>query len=135
MTYAFKHAVLTHQNSVPRRITSADARITSSTGYGRMAFGEGKFGEVEQVIVTLNDGTERTLSSILQNAADAWRAAMGRPLPPMSEQPAGAHQRGCLVRLSGKKLDAEARPGQPAPWRMVRHAGGTRPQKQKDPPG
>ncbi|AWN35678.1 hypothetical protein [Methylobacterium radiodurans] len=82
---AFKHAVLTQGRRVPRRITSAAATVTSSTGFGKMAWGEGKFGGVEQVIVTLNDGTERALSCILQNVVDAWRAAMGRPLPPMGE--------------------------------------------------
>lgn len=82
---AFKHAVLTKPSKVPRRISSAAGTITSSTGFGRMAFGEGKFGGMEQVIVTLSDGSERALSSILQNVVDAWRKAMRRPLPNMGE--------------------------------------------------
>lgn len=82
---AFKHADCTQPRRFPRRVTSEAATITAGVGYGRMRFGEGKYGGMEQVIVTLKDGDERALSSILQNVVDAWRTAMGRPLPPFSE--------------------------------------------------
>lgn len=82
---AFKHAELTQERRVPRRVTSEAATVTSSTGFGQMAFGEGKYGGVEQVVVTLHDGTERALASILQNVMDAWHTAMGRPLTPLNE--------------------------------------------------
>ena len=81
---AFKHSEL-KPRKVPRKVTSAKATVTMGTGYGKLAFGEGKYGGGEQTVVTLADGSERALSSVLQNVMDAWRTALGRPLPPMNE--------------------------------------------------
>jgi hypothetical protein len=77
---AYKHFEL---RSKTRPVKSIDATITIATGWGELAWGEGKYGGVEQVIVHLSDGTKRALSSILQNVVDMWRRAMGRPLEPI----------------------------------------------------
>jgi hypothetical protein len=45
-----------------------------------MHFGEGKYGVVEQVVVTLKTGDKRALSSILRNVFDAWMTLLGQPL-------------------------------------------------------
>ena len=47
-----------------------------NTGYGELAFGEGKFGGIVQVIVLANAGI-RALSSVCQNVVDAWRRVSG----------------------------------------------------------
>jgi hypothetical protein len=81
---AFKHFELTHGRKVPRRVTSAKAIITTTTGWGQMHWGEGKFGGAEQITVQLSSG-KRALSSILQNVIDMWRLALGRSLCPIGE--------------------------------------------------
>jgi hypothetical protein len=78
---ALKHAVLTQRLDV-RQVRENDAVIGLSTGYGQLAFGEGKFGGVVQVIVVANSGV-RALSSVLQNGVDAWRRVSGIALPPI----------------------------------------------------
>lgn len=50
-----------------------------------LRFGEGKYGGVEQVIVTIDTGEKRALSSILQNVFDAWMTYLGQPLSPISK--------------------------------------------------
>jgi hypothetical protein len=47
--------------------------------------GEGKYGGVEQVVVTTKDGNKRALSSVLQNVFDAWMILLGQPLLPIGE--------------------------------------------------
>lgn len=76
---ALKHAILTI-NVDARQIRENDAVIALSTGYGKLGFGEGKSGGMQQVIVLANSGT-RALSSVLQNVVDAWRRAAGIELP------------------------------------------------------
>lgn len=78
---ALKHAVLTQRLDV-RQVRESDAVITLSTGYGELAFGEGKLGGVVQVIVVANTGV-RALSSVCQNVVDAWRRVSGIALPPI----------------------------------------------------
>jgi hypothetical protein len=78
---ALKHAVLTQRLDV-RQVRENDAVIALSTGYGELAFGEGKFGGVLQVIVVANTGV-RALSSVCQNVVDAWRRVSGIALPPI----------------------------------------------------
>ncbi len=84
---AFKHFELDRPRgkNTRREVKSDKATVATATGYGQLGFGEGKFGGVEQVVVTLLDGRQRALSLILQNAIDAWRSALGRPLPPFGE--------------------------------------------------
>jgi hypothetical protein len=82
---AFKHVTLWPKKTAPRRITSDRAVVSSETGFGVGAFGEGVFGGAEQMIVTTNDGSKRALSAILQNVLDAWTLAIGRQLPAMEE--------------------------------------------------
>ena len=79
---AFKH----------HRPDRASATVASSTdiaplslGFGEGRFGEGKYGGVEQFMVTKKDGDKRALSSVLQNAFDAWMTLLGQPLLPISE--------------------------------------------------
>jgi hypothetical protein len=78
---ALKHAILTQRLDV-RQVRENDAVIALSTGYGELAFGEGKFGGVIQVIVIANTGV-RALSSVCQNVVDAWRRVSGIALPPI----------------------------------------------------
>tara|TARA_R110002049_G_scaffold306155_2_gene504134 strand:+ start:1882 stop:2418 length:537 start_codon:yes stop_codon:yes gene_type:complete len=75
---AFKHREL---NRSKVRLTSQRAVATVSLGYGALRFGEGKYGGGEQVIVEQIDGSQRALSSILQNCVDAWRRYFALPLP------------------------------------------------------
>jgi len=76
---ALKHAILTKYLDM-RQIRGNDAVLALSTGYGELSFGEGKYGNIQEVIVLANSGT-RALSSVLQNVIDAWRRAAGLPLP------------------------------------------------------
>jgi len=75
---AFKHREL---NRSKVRVSSQKAVATVSLGYGALRFGEGKYGGGEQVIVEQIDGSQRALSSILQNCVDAWRRYFALPLP------------------------------------------------------
>lgn len=78
---ALKHAVLTQRLDV-RQVRKNHAVIALSTGYGDLAFGEGKFGGVVQVIVVANSSV-RALSSALQNVVDTWRRVSGIALLPI----------------------------------------------------
>lgn len=80
---ALKHAILT-RNIDARQIRENDAVIALSSGFGELAYGEGKYGGAEQVIVFANSG-DRALSSVLQNVIDAWRRAAGLPMPQVGE--------------------------------------------------
>jgi hypothetical protein len=79
---AFKHHQLNRANAT---VTGSDAIVASATGYSMLFYGEGKYGGTEQVVVTAKDKTQRALSSILQNAADAWRRHLGRTLPDIGD--------------------------------------------------
>lgn len=79
---AFKH---NHLNRANATVTGSDAIIASGTGYSMLYYGEGKYGGAEQVIVTARDHSQRALSSILQNAADAWRRYLGRAVPDIGD--------------------------------------------------
>lgn len=81
---AIKHVEL-KPRIVPRQVSSDQATVAAQTGYGRLPFGEGKFSGAEQLVVTLANGEQRALSAIFQNVIDAWRLALGRDLPAMSE--------------------------------------------------
>lgn len=79
---AFKHAILTQ----PRKdrehwVKTSKCSVVIASGFGELAFGEGKFGGTEQLIVRLETGKSRALSSVLQNVIDAWRTFMGQELP------------------------------------------------------
>jgi hypothetical protein len=78
---ALKHAILTQRLDV-RQVRENDAVIALSTRYDELAFGEGKFGGVVQVVVIANTGA-RALSSVCQNVVDAWRRVSGVALPPI----------------------------------------------------
>lgn len=71
----FKHAQLTRQSWY---LKTDRAVIRTATGFGQLSWGEGKFGEIEQVIVELLDGRPRALSHVLWTVRDAWAAAMGK---------------------------------------------------------
>ena len=80
---AYKHAEL---NNKKRPVTSNRATVVTATGFGELAYGEGNYGGIDQVIVRINDGGSRALSSMLQNVIDMWRTALGRPLQPMGHR-------------------------------------------------
>ena len=80
---ALKHGVLT-RNPDQRPIEANEAVLVVSSGYGTLAFGEGKYGGGAQVVLQAKTGP-RALSSVLQNVVDAWRRAAGLPLPPIGE--------------------------------------------------
>jgi hypothetical protein len=82
---AMKHVELRSRVAKPRQVSSDQATIAMQTGFGRLPWGEGKFGGGEQLVVTLTDGSQRALSAVLQNAVDAWRDALGAPLPDIGE--------------------------------------------------
>jgi hypothetical protein len=79
---AFKH----HRpdRSSTTVLVSSDV-VSVETGYARLRCGEGKYGGVEQVVVTTKDGNKRALSSVLQNVFDAWMILLGQPLLPIGE--------------------------------------------------
>ncbi len=67
---AYKHFDL---NNKSRPVTSANATIVVSTGWGELPFGEFKWGGLPQVIVKLNGGQKRALKKILQNVIEMWK--------------------------------------------------------------
>jgi hypothetical protein len=78
---AFKHYKIRNN---ARQIAGADAIAGISTGWGQLAWGEGKWGGGAQVLVQLRDGTQRAYSSVIQNCVDMWRRSLGLvPLPPV----------------------------------------------------
>jgi hypothetical protein len=79
---AFKHHKLDRRNAT---VDGADAIVMTGTGWGKLRYGEGKWGGVEQVIVERKDGSQRVLSSVMQNVFDAWLTLLGQPLPPIND--------------------------------------------------
>ena len=79
---AFKHHHLDRQSAT---IAASTDVVSMGTGFGEVAYyGEGKYGGMEQFIITKKDGQKRALSSVLQDVFDAWMTLLGQPLPPMS---------------------------------------------------
>jgi hypothetical protein len=79
---AFKHHKLNRPSAT---IDGADAVIMTGTGWGKLRWGEGKWGGAEQVIVERKNGDQRALSSIMQNVFDAWLTLLGQPLLPIGK--------------------------------------------------
>jgi hypothetical protein len=79
---AFKHHKLDRPNAT---VDGVDAIIMTGTGWGKLRWGEGKWGGAEQVIVERKSGDQRALSSVMQNVFDAWLTLLGLPLPPINE--------------------------------------------------
>jgi hypothetical protein len=79
---AFKHFKLDRPN---RTVDGADAIIMTGSGWGKLRWGEGKYGGAEQVIVERKNGDQRAMSSVMQNVFDAWMTLLGQPLPPINE--------------------------------------------------
>lgn len=79
---AFKH----HRpdRSSARILVSTDV-VPIGSGWGQMRWGEGKYGGVEQVIISTKDGDKRALSSVLQNVFDAWMTLLRQPLSPIGQ--------------------------------------------------
>jgi hypothetical protein len=78
---AFKH----HRPDRTTTVRVSTDVVPIGSGWGQLRLGEGKYGGVEQVIVTKKDGDKRALSSVLQNVFDAWVTFLGQPLPPISQ--------------------------------------------------
>ena len=79
---AFKHHKLDRSNAT---VEGAEAIVMTGTGWGKLRWGEGKWGGVEQVIVERKNGDQRALSSVLQNVFDAWLTLLGQPALPIGE--------------------------------------------------
>ena len=79
---AFKHHRLDRQNT---RVRVSTDILSKGTGFGQGRFGEGKYGGIEQVVITTTDGDRRALSAVLQNVFDAWMSLLGQVLPPLGE--------------------------------------------------
>ena len=80
---ALKHSILT-RHLAERQIAAAEAVLALSTGYGELAFDEGKYGGVEQIVVVTND-RPRAFSSVAQNVVDAWRTVAALDIPPIGD--------------------------------------------------
>jgi hypothetical protein len=79
---AFKH----HRPDRPSATVAVSTDVVPiGSGLGQIRWGEGKYGGVEQVVITTKDGGKRALSSVLQNVFDAWMTLLDQPLPPISE--------------------------------------------------
>src|SRR5262245_45271493 len=76
---AFKH----HRPDQPGAVDVSSDVVPVDIGWGQAAWGEGKYGGVEQVIIKTNDRRKRALSSVLQNVFDAWMRLLGQPLSPI----------------------------------------------------
>jgi len=64
-----KHMVLSRSN---RQVTRSDQTGVRKMGYGQGRYGEGAYGGTAQIIVELNDGSTRALSTIMSNVMDMW---------------------------------------------------------------
>lgn len=80
---ALKHSELLYRLET-RKVSAKEAVLVLQTGFGKLNYGEGKFGGADQVVILANTGT-RALSSVLQNVIDAWRTSMAWPIPEMGE--------------------------------------------------
>jgi hypothetical protein len=74
VSVAFKH----HRPTRGAVAVSTDI-LPEPGGYGSRRWGEGKWGGVEETVVTTKDGAKRALSSVLQNVFDAWMGMLGLP--------------------------------------------------------
>lgn len=79
---AFKHYKLDRPSAT---VSGSEAVIMTGTSWGKLRYGEGKWGGVEQVVVERKSGEQRALSSVTQNVFDAWMRLLGQPLPPINE--------------------------------------------------
>jgi hypothetical protein len=79
---AFKHHKPDRHNLT---VESSKDIITLGSGWGEMRMSEGKYGGGEQVLVIRRGGEKRVLSSILQNAFDAWLTYLRQPLSKINE--------------------------------------------------
>ncbi len=64
-----KHVELDRE---PRQVTRKDQVGVGTLGYGEARYGEGVYGGAKQLVVTLNDGTKRPLSAIMENVMAMW---------------------------------------------------------------
>jgi hypothetical protein len=80
ISVAFKH----HKPKRGAVAVSTDI-VPAGSGFGMLRWGEGKYGGVEQVCVTMKNGDKRALSSILQNAFDAWMTYLKQRLLPINQ--------------------------------------------------
>jgi len=67
---AHKHFELDRPN---RRLTRADQTARGGMGWGEGGFGEGVFGGGPQLVVKLDNGTNRPLSAIMKNVIEMWQ--------------------------------------------------------------
>jgi hypothetical protein len=67
---AHKHVVI---DRASRKITGSDQTQTGTIGYGQGGYGEGVYGGADQLVVTLDDGSKRALSGVMQNVIAMWQ--------------------------------------------------------------
>lgn len=79
---AFKHH---RPDRSTNTVASSEAIIACQQGFGKLRWGEGKFGGTLQAVVTRKNGDERALSSVFQNAFDAYLRLLKQPLLPINE--------------------------------------------------
>ena len=60
----------------PRRVTRSDQTGVSRMGFGEGGFGEGFYGGAEEIIVTLDDGSRRALSAVMERGVAMWEAQL-----------------------------------------------------------
>lgn len=68
---ASKHGQLTIPTNIPRQLTSSD-QIARPPGLFQAPFGVGVFYEASEVIVTLDDGTSRPFTPVVQSVLSMW---------------------------------------------------------------
>lgn len=66
---AHKHVKLDRPD---RFVTSAGQTTVGGTGWGEGGYGEGPFGGGPQLVVTLDDGTRRAFSAIVDETVKLW---------------------------------------------------------------
>ncbi len=93
ISVAFKH----HRPTRGAVAVSTDI-LPEPGGYGGRRWGEGKWGGVEETVVTTKDGAKRALSSVLQNVFDAWMEVLGQPQTRINEVALSSNSRSSNTR-------------------------------------
>jgi hypothetical protein len=74
---AHKHFHLLRK-SPPRHATRSDQTQLGATGWGEGGYGEGVYGGGPQLVVTLDDGTERPLAVLMGKVITMWEQLLAR---------------------------------------------------------
>ena len=82
---AHKHLELTRRS---RKVTSADQTSLATTGWGEEPFGESPISGSEHIVITVDDGSKRSLKAVLTNTVKVLelttrRCRITAPILPM----------------------------------------------------